>query len=484
MSLWWNSSAYNHGFLIAPISAWLVWLKRRELAAVTPTGSLLGAAVTAGFAVLWLTADAADVDEGRHIAFVGIVQGILLACLGWRVCVVLAFPILYLWLMVPAGSPLLPLLQDIATRISSGIIGWSGIPIWVEGAYIEVPTGAYHVALECAGLNFILATLAISPLYAYLFYRSMWKRVLAVVAALVLAVVMNGVRIAGIIMLAHWSGHRINIVDDHLLYGWGFFALVLLGVGFVGLYFADADDNEPATETAPAPSRHGGRPGRGRTVVAAALSVLAIVAVFLHSERVKAEAETRYSVSLEPPSQVGDWRSVDWSADWSPVFPGADLEVRQSYARNGDVIDLYIAYYAQQAPGKEMVARGNQVVDTADWSVVRSSRETVGVSDGVLPMMHTLAASPSGRRNVLWTYWVDDALTVDPLMAKALQSKSKLLFGDQRAAVIAVSSAERAGPAAAESLLTSFLEALPPIADLLRGATLAPSAPSAPADPD
>ena len=229
VSLWWNSSAYNHGFLIAPISAWLVWLKRRELAAVTPTGSLLGAAVTAGFAVLWLTADAADVDEGRHIAFVGIVQGILLACLGWRVCVVLAFPILYLWLMVPAGSPLLPLLQDIATRISSGIIGWSGIPIWVEGAYIEVPTGAYHVALECAGLNFILATLAISPLYAYLFYRSMWKRVLAVVAALVLAVVMNGVRIAGIIMLAHWSGHRINIVDDHLLYGWGFFALVLLG---------------------------------------------------------------------------------------------------------------------------------------------------------------------------------------------------------------------------------------------------------------
>ena len=56
---------------------------------------------------------------------------------------------------------------------------------------------------------------------------------------------MNGVRIAGIIALAHWGGQRLNIVDDHLLYGWGFFAIVLLGAGYTASFFADGEPSAP-----------------------------------------------------------------------------------------------------------------------------------------------------------------------------------------------------------------------------------------------
>ena len=68
---------------------------------------------------------------------------------------------------------------------------------------------------------------------------------MVVIGALVLAIVMNGVRIAGIIALAHWGGQRLNIVDDHLLYGWGFFAIVLLGAGYTGSFFADGEPSAP-----------------------------------------------------------------------------------------------------------------------------------------------------------------------------------------------------------------------------------------------
>ena len=109
-----------------------------------------------------------------------------------------------------------------------------------------MPTGRYHIEPGCAGLNFLLATVALAPLYAYLMYRSAWKRLAAVVIALFLAVVMNGVRIAGIIALTHWSDRKLNIVDDHLLYGWGFFALVLLAAGYVGSFFADGETGSNA----------------------------------------------------------------------------------------------------------------------------------------------------------------------------------------------------------------------------------------------
>src|SRR5262245_34454822 len=36
VDVWWNYPAYSHCFLIIPISAWLIWGKREELASVLP----------------------------------------------------------------------------------------------------------------------------------------------------------------------------------------------------------------------------------------------------------------------------------------------------------------------------------------------------------------------------------------------------------------------------------------------------------------
>ena len=172
VKLWWTIPTYNYAFLILPISAYLIWRKRDEVASETPVGSLWGIAVTAVFALLWLVSDVTDINEGRHFAFVGMVLGLLLACLGWRIFKILSFPFLYLWLLVPTGTVFLPLLQKIATLISSSMLQWFGIPVYVEGFFIELPEGRYDIEEGCAGLNFILASLALAPLYAYLLYRS------------------------------------------------------------------------------------------------------------------------------------------------------------------------------------------------------------------------------------------------------------------------------------------------------------------------
>ena len=235
--LWWTIPSYNYAFLILPISVFLIWRKRAELRTEVPVGSLWGIAVAAVFALLWLVSDIADINEGRHIAFVGMILGTLLACLGWRIFRILALPFLYLWLLVPTGTVFLPLLQRIATLISSSLLKWWGIAVYVEGFFIEVPSGRYHIEEGCAGLNFILAILALAPLYACLLYRSLWKRLLAVVVALVLAITANGVRIAGIIALAHWGGPKLNIVGDHLWYGWLFFTARPLRSRILGILF-------------------------------------------------------------------------------------------------------------------------------------------------------------------------------------------------------------------------------------------------------
>jgi exosortase len=297
----WGQPTYNYAFLILPISAYLIWCKREEVRVETPVGSLWGSALTAAFAFFWVVSDAFDINEGRHIAFLGMVLGLLLASLGWRVFKILLIPFLYLWLLVPTGTVFLPLLQQIATSISSEVLRWLGIPVYAEGFFIEVPSGGYHIEPGCAGLNLILASLALAPLYAYLLFRSFWKRMAVVILAIGLAIVMNGVRIATIIALAHWGGQRLNIVDDHLLYGWGFFAIVLFGAGYLGSFFADDAPSAP-TKKQGSLSYSKVVPNSWFTVVAVSLSLLVIVITFAAAKSVASNRVLQSSLKQALPS--------------------------------------------------------------------------------------------------------------------------------------------------------------------------------------
>jgi exosortase A len=246
---WDTSSAYSYGYLIAPIALYLIWRERSRLALLTPQANFWCAGVTAVFALAWLLADALDIDEGRAFALIGMLQGLFLTMLGWRVYRFLAFPLLYLWLMVPTGEFLLPALQRLSHGGAVGLLSLSGVPVFTEGMLIEVPAGRFMVEPGCAGLNFLLTALALSLLYGKIFYRSPGRRLLCVGIALITALAANVVRIYLIIGLAEFTDRKIDISDDHLLYGWGFFALIMVGMMWLGAKFAEPHGPDTALQS-------------------------------------------------------------------------------------------------------------------------------------------------------------------------------------------------------------------------------------------
>jgi exosortase A len=214
---WNTSSAYSYGYLIAPISLYLVWRDRSRTALLTPKASIWCAGIAAAFSVAWLLADALDIDEGRELALLGMMQGLFLAGLGVRVYRRLAFPLLYLLLMVPTGEFLLPALQRLSHGGAVALLGASGVPVFTDGMLIEVPAGRFMVEPGCAGLNFLLTSLALSLLYGKIYYRSAGRRLLCVTVSLAAALIANIVRIYLIVGLAQFTNRRIDISDDHLL---------------------------------------------------------------------------------------------------------------------------------------------------------------------------------------------------------------------------------------------------------------------------
>ena len=72
---WWNSSTYNHILLVPAILAWLVALRRHELARLVPGAWWPGLIVVAGAAFVWVLGSFAGLSLARQLGAVVILQG-------------------------------------------------------------------------------------------------------------------------------------------------------------------------------------------------------------------------------------------------------------------------------------------------------------------------------------------------------------------------------------------------------------------------
>ena len=138
-------------------------------------------------------------------------------------------------------------------------------------------------------------------------------------------------------------------------------------------------------------------------------------------------------------------------------------------------IDLFIAYYWRQRPEAELVAWGNRVADERTWFLVSSAARTVEFEGRQLAVTESRLRAKK-RWRIVWHWnWIDGQFTASQLTAKLLQTKTRLLTGDRRAAFIAVSVEESDGTAAARAALKSLIAGALTLTPCLEGAGPAPA---------
>ena len=275
---WIDSTAYNHCFLVLPIAAYLVWDRRDTLRGFSAQPVLWPVLAGIPIALAWLLAERLGIMEGRQLMAMSFLELLLLAVLGWKLWWQLAGPLLYLYFLVPFGDFLTPKLQDITTAFVQHGLDLLHIPAYITGYTIEIPEGTFYIAEACAGLRFLIASIAFGALYALLMYRSPLRRAAFIAASIVVPVIANGIRALGIITLGHLLGSAKAAATDHVLYGWIFFSLVILLLIALGLPFrediarADAEAAPHRRATMPAKDHWPGALRAGVVVLLLALA--------------------------------------------------------------------------------------------------------------------------------------------------------------------------------------------------------------------
>lgn len=459
--IWWRSETFAHGLLVVPICVWLIYRLRHELAHLTPRPApwvLMGVVV---FSLTWWLMHLADILVLEQIAMVGVLVCALWAVLGHTVTRALLFPLGFLFLAVPMGEALIPPLMDFTANFTVAALQLVGMPVYREGLFFEIPSGRWSVVEGCSGLRYLIASMTLGLLYAYLTYRSPWRRLAFVAAAIIVPIFANGLRAFMIVMIGHLSGMKLAMGVDHYIYGWVFFGFVMLLLFWVGGIWRE-DTAHPAPQALPAPATTAPPAPRALVFVTAVL-VLAAVGPLLDLWS-RSRSEPPAPVALTIPHAAPGWSTTPAQWDWQPRFVGASAQIRGDYHQDGVTVGVAITYYQHQSQDAELVNSRNVMVPEKDplWGNIGEQRMTIHLNGQPFDIRQTRLKSAQQTLLVWDFYWLDGQYTADPLRAKLLEAQAKLMGAHRPAAdvVIATPYEDRVEPAAA--VLQNFLEQMMP----------------------
>lgn len=453
--IWLNSVTYAHGMIIVPLALWLVWMKRRQLARINPKPSALGVAAIAALGGLWFAGRIVDVTSVQTFVVVALLPAMVIAFLGAEVARRLLFPLCFLFFAWPVGNFLVPILQDYTAWFAVLMLKLGGVPVYLEGRYISIPGGNFLVADACSGIRYLIASVAIGSVYAYLMYSSFWRRLAFMVLAIVLPILANGVRAWGIITIAHRTDMEHAVGVDHLIYGWVFFGFVMLLLFGLGSLFREPVRAEVPTLASPAPVFALRVASAPLVLGALILSAGPAADAWLAAERAGEPGPVR----LVAP-EVDGWEGPEYGVEeWQPSYAAPAGMLHAGYRHGSADLGLHVFHYQQRGRGSDVIRYDNRIPDDIVWRrVAEASRQVALPGGGTATVREITMRSADGRSRIVW-YWyqVGDMPTVNPAIVKLLEAWAKLLGDDRGSLLVTLTADYQLSVAEAREQLAQFL---------------------------
>jgi len=402
-AIWARSDTFAHGYFILPISLWLIWRDKTYLKSSQVQPSWLPLPLLAISLFVGLFAYAADINVLSQLSAVTSLIFILWALLGNNLAWRYKFPLAYLLFAVPMGENLIPWLQDVTAWFTVFFLKLNDIPVFVDGLYIQIPTGMFEVAVACSGIRYLIASAAVGALYGYLTYQKTHKQIIFFIFAITLPILANGIRAYGIVAIAYYSDMKYATGADHLVYGWLFFGLIIMLMFWIGGFFADKENNEESEQVNNTKVNGSIKPVILITAVSFTLCLITV-----------------YLAQSIPTIEVRENVNKDINSSWGVSFKHT---LTRTYSIDNYGVESFSAVYANKQNKGELVSSQNNLHDIDKWTVVNS--EEVFADGKSIKLVH-LRNINGQERMYLYQYKIGEFYTVNKTKAKLMQAWNSL----------------------------------------------------------
>jgi exosortase len=252
---------YQHGFIIVPLALFFAYERRWDLEDARIRGSWLGL-IPMFIGLVSLTIGRLGTElMTMRAGFVFTLIGLVLLILGREIFRILAFPLFFLFLMVPLPQSLVNTVAFPLQLWAAQFAVWSlqeiGIPALVEGNIIHLAHTELFVHEACSGLRSLMALITLGVVFAYIFKRGVhWVQLVLVASTIPIAIAVKAFRVALTGYLAHHFGEEAAggvIHDFQGVFTFGLAFFMLLGLGrLIELALGrlpDAQTTQTETET-------------------------------------------------------------------------------------------------------------------------------------------------------------------------------------------------------------------------------------------
>ncbi len=228
----WTSSVYHngHGLFVPFVMAYLMYERLKVDRDPEPSSSAWGFAFLAPALALLAFDAPIKTDILSAFALVLALPGLSLLLLGARRTRAIAVPLALGLFMLPIPAavlvPIYPPLQKITAIGAGWLLPLIGVSTARDGLLLHVPALTVRVAENCAGFASLYASILTAIVLAYLI-RSPRRRLALALAVVPLALVVNVVRVAALVLLARFYGADILSTWVHPGTGVAVFAIVV-----------------------------------------------------------------------------------------------------------------------------------------------------------------------------------------------------------------------------------------------------------------
>jgi exosortase len=237
----WNKEPdYSHGFLVPPIAALLLWLRRDSLpknSAVPGWGGLV--LLAAGFGVRYI-GERLFLTPLAGWALVLWLAGACWLVAGRRIMVWALPGLVFLFFMIPLPFRIEQLmswrLQTITTRVSTAILECLGQAAIAEGHTIYLGEHVLEIEQACSGLRMFMGISAVAFAFIVMNRRPWWEKAILILAVAPVAMLANAIRVVATGLLMQLVSGQAAQKFSHDAAGWGMIVVAALLFGILAAY--------------------------------------------------------------------------------------------------------------------------------------------------------------------------------------------------------------------------------------------------------
>jgi len=337
-TLWRHSfddGTYSHAFLIPFIVFYLFFeLSRSGKLHFREKISVLSIVLLSLSGILLFITTNAQISLGYWLAILTLSASSLIVLFNFSWVII--FPVAYLAFIFPFWGLLIPLLQNLSVDAVTFIMSFTGIPTYVDEAFITIPAGVFEIADGCSGLRYFLVAFAISSLFIFLHIKSLKRAAIFFSFAILGALLTNWIRITVLIVIGEYTNMESSLVEDHNAFGWYIYTPFLLLLFKLGNTLADTDVFQNSNDAPPS-----AKPKFSMILVALTIMILSSTTIKSYLKNTQSNQNTNViqTTGMSPTvyfySRV-EKKSLTIKGDSYQIFKfdGSDLDGKPSYYEN------------------------------------------------------------------------------------------------------------------------------------------------------